>query len=215
MTEKKCSTATSFTRLMDAVMSADHQTVKKLSQAGADVNAKNSKRWTALMLACRNCNGDSSMECVRELLKAGADVNLQSNKGWTALMMASRYCNGDSSMECVRELLKSGVDVNRQDDDGWTALMMACRYCNEDSSMECVRELLQAGADWTMLNNGGLTAKKLLPENQKENFKEIIDTVKRMQMKQEIMDEIREELWAYGGIGYELLQIKSKLLGMQ
>ena len=39
------------------------------------------KRGTALMLACRNCNGDSSMKCVRELLQAGADVNLQNNAG--------------------------------------------------------------------------------------------------------------------------------------
>ena len=118
-------------------------------------------------------------------------------------------------MECVIELLQAGADVNLQKIDGWTALILASRNCNKDSSMECVRELLKAGADWTMSINIGLTAKDLAPESQKTTVKKLIKQAKREEMKKEILKELNEQLWEYGGIGFELLQLKHQLLGMQ
>ena len=208
-----------FTALMMASINCNEMSsmecVRELLQAGADVNLQTENGWTALMMVSKYCNEDSSMECVRELLQAGADVNLQTENGWTALMLACCSCNDTSNMECVRELLQAGADVNVQNKDGHTALIYASNHCNEHSSIDCVRELLQAGADWKILNNTGKTAKDLAPENQKRNVKKLIKKAKIEKLKQEIVQQVQEELWAYGGVGYELLQLKHQLMDMK
>ena len=50
-----------------------------------DVNLKNNKGETALMMASKYSNDTSSLETVRLLLDQGADVNLKTNDGWSAL----------------------------------------------------------------------------------------------------------------------------------
>ena len=60
--------------------------VKLLLGHSADVNAKATLNWTALMAASRG----GHTEIVRLLLDHGADVNIKNNIGNTALMDASR-----------------------------------------------------------------------------------------------------------------------------
>ena len=205
--EKKCSkytSATGFTPLMDVVMAGDHKLVKKLA-VGDTINVTNSKGWTALHLACRNCNGVSNIKCVKVLIKAGANIDIQNTDGWTALMMACRYCNDGSNIECVNILIKAGANIDFQDTNGRTALMLACRYCNESSSIECFRELVIAGANLYLQHNNGITAKDFLQDEYKHLYKDFIRERDMIKMQQEIYDRIQRELWEYGGIGFELL----------
>jgi hypothetical protein len=87
-----------------------------------DINAKNSRGWTALMFA--SAGGHSAI--VELLLENGADIEAKGLYEWTALIYASR--NGQK--EIVELLLKKrdGVepaDINAKTSDGQTALMVA------------------------------------------------------------------------------------------
>jgi ankyrin repeat protein len=87
--------------------------IKKLIDAGADVNTQNVLGSTGLMYAISN------KEIVQMLLDAGANVNIQNKSGYTALMLAI------SHKETFKMLLDAGADVNLQDKNGKTVLHAA------------------------------------------------------------------------------------------
>ena len=67
-----------------SVTVGDFTEVKKLIEAGADVNAQNNEGWTVLMLA----SYFGHPEVAKLLVESGADVNAQNNEGVTALILA-------------------------------------------------------------------------------------------------------------------------------
>ncbi|AZL89591.1 ankyrin repeat protein [Megavirus baoshan] len=82
------------------------------------INAKNEKGQTALMIASLNLNCWSSTKTIKLLLQNGADINLQDNKGLTALMFACKYLNEFNNIEIIKLLLEYGADLNIQDNKG-------------------------------------------------------------------------------------------------
>ncbi|MGA3281386.1 MAG: ankyrin repeat domain-containing protein [Smithella sp.] len=147
------------------------EVVKKLLEAGADINARNKDGVTALMLASgygrtglvvtdmkgkmeivnNDPVGNGNVEVVKALIAAKADVNIRSGKnGRTALMGASRF----GSLAVIKELIAAGADVNIKDNEGCTALIEASRYGYTD----VVRELLAAKTDVNIKSNDGVTA---------------------------------------------------------
>ena len=149
--------------------------------ASTDVNARDHRGRTALMLASRN----GKIELVKLLIKKGADVNLQDNQNKTALIWV---CNNgiveiDGSIEIARFLIENGADVSLQDISGRSALIAAAR----NRSIELVNLLIEKGADVNARDKGGVTAleyassRSMLPSNL-----EIIDLLKKAQSAQEI-----------------------------
>lgn len=89
-----------------------------LLEAGVDVNRKDSRGRTALMIAAdEHCFKD----IIKELIRAGADINAVDAKGKTAL----HYALGYGSQDVARFLIKKGADYNRADNNGVTPATLA------------------------------------------------------------------------------------------
>jgi uncharacterized protein len=114
----------------------DHETAKRLIQAGADANLANRYGVRPLHLAIANAD----IEMIRLLLQAGADPKSSDGTGETCLMMAARVGMPDA----VRALLDKGAPVDGRDPlFQQTPLMFAVR----GGSTDVVRLLIEQRAD--------------------------------------------------------------------
>ena len=124
--------------------------VRVLVDKGVDVNLRDQKKRTPLILAAYN----GHTPVVDFLVGKGADVNARDGDGQTALMYASKR----SFNETAALLLDKGAEVNTQSKKrGINALMLAAVAGNE----ELVRMLLDHGADADLKDIFGRTAKIL------------------------------------------------------
>ena len=93
------------TLLMCSTEKRNLKCVEPLVEAGADVNTRLDKGYTALMLAAKQGN----QKCVQYLISKGANVNVVDNKHFeTPLLKASFNLHYD----CARLLLLAGARVN-------------------------------------------------------------------------------------------------------
>ncbi len=95
-----------------AVRAGDTEMLKAAITAGADVNARDGRGWTALMYAVDN----GYVLLVSQLLEAQADVNVRAPEGATALFMAAAH----GHTEIIELLMKAGADVSIRDTKGTT-----------------------------------------------------------------------------------------------
>jgi ankyrin repeat protein len=121
------------TVLTTAAFAGDLDRVRALIKAGADVNAKDPRGYTPLLLASHM--GHSGV--VQALVDAGADANWEGSGGWTALMQASYF----DRIETARILIPVS-NVNFRNKERITALMLARWNCHT----EIVDALTRAGA---------------------------------------------------------------------
>jgi len=124
------------TRLADAAMQADAQTVRTLLRQKVDVNAAQGDGMTALHWAAFR----DDVEMARLLLQSGADVKATTRVGaMTPMFMACS--NGSPAM--IELLLNAGADANAVNTvNGSTPLMMAAA----SGSVAAVNMLLDHGA---------------------------------------------------------------------
>lgn len=168
--------------LRQASANGELSNIQNLLARGADVNGKNKRGYTALILAVR---GEQSY-AVKYLIGAGADVNAQDVDGDSPLMLA--VTNGNAEFASL--LLSSGADPDIKDPRGMTPLMQACALNKPDlaaillknrasvivrdkdgntplliaarsGSTEIVNLLLEAGADVRTRSPYGDTAETL------------------------------------------------------
>ena len=119
-----------------------------LLNAGADINAKNRYRMTALTYAVSRIDYD----LVKMLIEAGADVNAKGRIGQNLLMqlyfdiLDAEVFNIDSSedLEVFNLLLEAGIDVNAKDIYGNTVLSYWER--NKNANKKFIDMLRRAGA---------------------------------------------------------------------
>jgi ankyrin repeat protein len=135
--------ASGSTSLMHAAYAGTVETMSALIDAGADVNAKNDRRATALHWAI------TDPAKVRLLLLKGADVNAKTVDGRTPLHLAAMLPTGDRIVEM---LLEAGADVRARTLVGATPLHAAV-----SAKLESTRLLLAKGADPNAKTGLGLT----------------------------------------------------------
>lgn len=117
----------------------------RLILAGANINIKDNRGYTALRLASQGLTG-----LVKLLIDQGADVDIKDLTGDTALIVVA----GNGYIEIVRLLIDKGADVNLQNENGSTALMLA----SANGHREIVKLLIEYGADLNIKDKEGITA---------------------------------------------------------
>ncbi|MCU0924108.1 MAG: ankyrin repeat domain-containing protein, partial [Burkholderiaceae bacterium] len=132
--------------LFEAAQRGDLTRVGALLEAKADINAKDSFGFTALMYASLK----GHVPVVGALLEAKADANAEDINGQTALMWASRT----GHVAVVRALLEAKTDANAKSDDNVKALWLA----SQEGHAEVVRALLEAKTDANAKDSNGQTA---------------------------------------------------------
>ena len=154
-----------FTPLMFAAFYNEPDAVKRIIDAGADLEARNAAGETALIVAT---GADWRISNIETLISAGADANAADNEGYTALMRLCGRARGWSSenyVKNIRALVDAGADVNARNAEGRAALMIAA---NEyDGETEIFEILVGAGADVNARDNLGRTALGFARKNSK------------------------------------------------
>ena len=91
--------------------SATYEQVIRALDEGANPNAMNGRKTTALMMAAQN---NSNVRVIKALIDAGAEVDAKNHKGNTALMYAAM----ENSPEVVRAIYDAGADIEALNNDG-------------------------------------------------------------------------------------------------
>ena len=129
-----------LTALMAAALGSHSRVVAALQELGADPDARNMQRETALMMAAAKGDG----KIVQQLLEPEAadaskpSLDLADVHGFTALMKA---CHGGHD-EVVATLCAHGARVDKRDKEGFTALHLAASR----GHAHVLRLLLELGA---------------------------------------------------------------------
>jgi len=181
------------------VESGDAEKVQSSLLQGVDLESRDERHWTPLMISSFNGNEKLAMilickganvhvrdrtgytplhwtsyngfdKVVEMLIREGADVNARSNFGWTPLIQAATR----GHMIVVMRLIAGGADVNAVSDDGWTALHKAAINGHEP----IVKLLLSKGADPDIKYTDGSTALTFASKNRHANIVELLKNFK-------------------------------------
>ncbi|RMJ17991.1 hypothetical protein CDV36_002318 [Fusarium kuroshium] len=144
-----------------AAIRGDKDTVQKLIDLGADLDAVNNKKETAVYLAAWH----GRIDAVKCLLDARANPNLRSGKTWAPLHA------GADSAEILDALLSHEAKVDYAEAiGGWTALMIAVFWGNEQG----IPTILSWKADINIGDGQGRTALHFAEEQDNPRLSEIL-----------------------------------------
>ncbi|MEV1001469.1 ankyrin repeat domain-containing protein [Nonomuraea sp. NPDC050202] len=169
--------------LLAAAARGDAAAVRNALRSGADIEARDGRRRTALLLAAaadhvevaevlveagadpdaQDARQDTpwlvtgvtgSVAMLRTLLPAGPDLTVRNRYGGVSLIPACER----GHVDYVREVLKTGIDVNHVNDLRWTGLLEAVILGDGGKPyQEIVRLLIAAGADVNLADRDGVT----------------------------------------------------------
>ena len=170
--------------LLAAAAAGDADAIAAALRAGADIEARDERRRTALLLAAaadrvaaarllvaQGADPDAlddrhdtpwlvtgvtgSVAMLEALLPANPDLTIRNRFGGISVIPASER----GHVAYVRRVVETGIDVDRVNDLGWTALLEAVILGDGgERHQEIVRILLAAGADPSLADSGGVTA---------------------------------------------------------
>lgn len=134
--EQECSAPSSYEiPLFRAAESGSAECVRLLLSAGADPNARDSSKRTAMYYA-------GSTEVVRALMHAGLPLEDADEYGGSPLDRA--VSDGGADLPSIRALIEAGANVNATHDRGYTVFMSAVGSSRHPAVL---RLLIASGAD--------------------------------------------------------------------
>ena len=141
-----------LSKILKAARARNFREVKRLLQAGGDVNTKyrTGDKRSVLHYAAKS----GSLEIVKYLVKHGANVNCK-NK-WNNSVLYNAAMSG--SLEIIKCLVEHGADVNSKTKEGASVFHYAANSC----SLEVVKCLVEHGADQIVRTTGILYLSSLL-----------------------------------------------------
>ena len=120
------------------------QCIKKLLEAGADVNfIYSSRRFTPLASAVAR----GHLKSAKILIASGANVNAIAGEFGTAVIVAAK----EMQSECINLLANAGADVNMVGSYGFNAMMWVAtrpysQAVSSSQAVDCIKNLLRSGA---------------------------------------------------------------------
>lgn len=131
---------------LKAVENDNHEAVRVFLSSGVDLEVKDERGWTPLLIATANGKGNLA----QLLINSGARLIARDINGYTPLHWAAFL--GMSNIAVL--LISKNADVNSQSKFKWTPLMQACTR----GHLSVSTLLVAAGADLALTNSDGSTA---------------------------------------------------------
>ncbi len=132
-------------QMLNSAKSSDVGKMQQLLSMGADVNTRDERNNTVLLVASHSGNSDA----VKLLLAKGADIDALNSGLHSALSAACQM----GHVEVAKVLLAAGSGLSNKDSDGFSPLAFAARGGNR----ELVSLLLSKGASLRCRTNAGKT----------------------------------------------------------
>lgn len=113
--------------IMQAAKNDDISYIKEVSKYAYNLDEKNNKGWTPLIVASYN----ESYNVFDYLLNCNCNVNAVNNNGTSVLMYALTTASKTNNMHFINTLLKAGANIEHTDYNGVTVLEYAKQYGNK------------------------------------------------------------------------------------
>ena len=157
------------TPLLYAAMNSQFKNLQKLMKYGADINARNYRKKTALHILMEAYPYNDTLKCLRLLLSEGISVNAQDDRGNTALHAPFLECwkkkkdQQDQyekyAVKALKILLAAGGDLSIANRRGDTPLHTVARA---GGMRKLFKAMVDAGADPEAVNHRGETPYQIL-----------------------------------------------------
>ena len=109
--------------------------VNLLLKHGANVNAKDNKKWTAMHIACSK----GHIEIADLLIQHQAQLDAENENG----LMPVHFAFRNKKTDIVQLFLKHEPNVNVYDNKKWTAIKMVCIWLMNSTIKEDINCLFQ------------------------------------------------------------------------
>eukprot|EP01094_Clydonella_sp_ATCC50884_P023185 TRINITY_DN5496_c0_g1_i1.p1 TRINITY_DN5496_c0_g1~~TRINITY_DN5496_c0_g1_i1.p1 ORF type:complete len:698 (+),score=150.84 TRINITY_DN5496_c0_g1_i1:401-2494(+) len=145
--------------------------VLKLIEVGANVNAEDKNKWTALHCAASSSlRSEQHLEIVEILLRNGASANAITNSQTSVLHYLVRYPFSEKLLVVLNLLIDLGADVDVREVGGETPVHQACFR----GSAETVKFLAERGAGLSNVDKVGETPLHLAARAGKKDVVEVL-----------------------------------------
>lgn len=166
-----------------AARKSDIASVRALIEAGAELENRDGKDYTALLAACdihfaihfarTKQAADDMATCAKLLLKAGADPEAKTELLQTALGMAT-------TTELAEVLLEGGAPLDATDRDEVPAFHSACRAVTGDNAKRWLAACQRQGADINAPAADGISlTQRIIKQALEGNYNYGLDTMNR------------------------------------